>query len=191
MYKAGDIAKRLDIHPNTVRNWSDEYTRFLSGGAVGKAPGTRRRYNDQDALVLATIASLRNQGLKPAQIVEALENGRLVETLPPLPTAEEEAARASIELVAMPEYTRVLDQLRSAELEKQRIITERDSAYLARDKANERIAELQHEIGQLQGRLEALESERLPTRSMLQIILVIAIGSLVVVAVVVVLVAGR
>lgn len=184
--KTGELAKRLDIHENTVRAWADEFREFMSPGAV--AP--KRKFTSEDGDILATVAAMRAEYAPFEGIHRALGNGRR-ETLPPLPTPEEESARQSMQLVAMPEYTRVLDLLRSKEIELDRVLNERDAALRDKDAANAQIADLRQDIGELRGRLESLESERLPVRQTLQIAAVFIIGLLVFLALAVVFLSSR
>lgn len=184
--KTGELAKRLAIHENTVRAWADEFGEFMTPGAI--AP--KRKFSTEDGDVLATVAAMRAEYAPFEAIHKALAAGRR-ETLPPLPTPEEEVARQSMQLVAMPEYTRVLDLLRSKELELDRVLTERDAALRDKDTANAQIADLRQEIGELRGRLESIERERLPVGTMLRVAAVFIIGLLVLVLIVVALLAGR
>jgi DNA-binding transcriptional MerR regulator len=196
MYKAGDLATRLKVHPNTLRNWGDEsvYAPYLSNEAKGRAPGAKRRFTERDALVLATIAFHRDIGLKSDQIAQLLADGKLLEALPTLPAdmpPAEREARDSIQLVTMPEYIRVMDLLRSKEDELGRVIGERDTAVRDKDAAQGRISDLQREIGQLQGRLEALEQERQPASYWVRILLIAVIGVLIVGGLAIVFLAAR
>lgn len=186
-FKTGDLAKRLSLHPNTVRTWADEFSEFVSPGAVA----AKRKFTADDALVLTTIAQLRSENLAFEEIRKALSNGRRADGLPPVPTPEEEAARQSLQLVPMPEYTRVLDLLRSKELELERVINERDGALRDKDTANAQIADLRQDIGELRGRLEALETERLPVAVTLRIAALLIVGLLVFLALAIVFLSSR
>lgn len=157
MHKAGDLGKRLGVHPNTLRNWSDsdEYQPFLSASAKGRAPGAKRRFTDQDAVVLATIAHHRNEGLRSDQIIKILESGQHT-ALPELPNAAEVEARENVALVPLAEYNRALDTLRIKQAELERVIDERDNALLERAAADARAADLREQIGMLKGEVAAL-----------------------------------
>lgn len=164
--KTSDLAKRLKVHPNTVRNYADEYARFLSAGAIS----VKRAFTQDDALIIATIAHLRNQGIKTELVKQQLEAGYRVDTLPTAATPEEETARESIALVALPEYSRVLDLLKERENELARVVAERDKAQTDSAGLNNRIADLQLEIGTMRGRLELLEKERPPAAYWLRLL---------------------
>jgi DNA-binding transcriptional MerR regulator len=184
MMKTGEVASRLGIHPNTVRVWADECAEFLSKPATA----AKRKFSDHDGRVLATVAKLRSEGLNYEQIRGALRDGRLVDILPPLPTPEEQAARQSIALVAMPEYQRVLDQIVTLRNELDLARQERDRAISTwqtdTTALNARITELEREIGQLQG---ALGEHNL----VLRVVVVAAMGILVLAVVFMVVIASR
>jgi DNA-binding transcriptional MerR regulator len=169
MIKAGEVSKRLKVHANTIRNWADEYSTFMSPDALGKSPGGKRRFTEDDLRILATVAELRNQGIGSDKIRDALASGRRADIIPPLPSPEEESARQSIALIPLPEYTRILDLLKSREEELARVIAERDAALKDKDIFSERIADLQREIGLIEGELNVLKTERLSTPVLLRL----------------------
>ncbi len=175
MWKTSDLARRLKLHPNTIRNYADEYARFMSPGAIA----AKRSFTTDDALVLATVNHLRAQGLKTDLVRQQLEAGFRVDALPTVASPEEEAARESIALVALPEYTRVLDLLKERESELARVMAERDKAQSDSAGLNNRIADLQLEIGTMRGRLELLEKERPPASYWLRVLALVALAAVV------------
>ena len=185
--KAGEVAKRINVHSNTVRNWSSEYAAFLSADAVGAGSGSRRRFTEHDAVILATIADLRAKGYTPTQVTEALQSGRVVDVLPNLPTPEEEEARRDVALVPVAQLERALDEVRRIRDELERVTAERDRA-LERGETktaelNATINELQAELGRAQGTL----AERQPTRWWLQVVVGLVLFAALMLAVVVAL----
>ena len=76
--KTGVVAKRLNIHPNTVRNYADRYGDLLSKDATGR----KRTFNYDDLLILATISEFRDSGMEWEQIRVALEQGQRVASVP-------------------------------------------------------------------------------------------------------------
>jgi DNA-binding transcriptional MerR regulator len=161
--KSGNLAKRLEVSPATIRSWADEYSDHLSAQAAPDATGAARKFDDRDQVIMATVADGRNQGLNHEQIHELLNAGKTVEELPELPTEEEEQARADIELVPMTELKRALDLARTYEIERDRLQAERDEAKAEtsriRDEAlaeanrlRDEIARLERETGRLEGR---------------------------------------
>lgn len=191
----GQLADRLKVSRETIRNYASEFADYLSPEAVGVAANAKRRYSDKDALTLATIARLRANGQNYESIRGALDNGQLLEALPPVPSEAEKEARENVALVVRPEYERVLDRVGQLEGELENLRAERDRAIATWQgdvtRLNERIAILEREKGLIEGELTALKAERLPIRTTLQIAAVITIGMLVLVLIAVVLLAGR
>jgi len=167
--KTGEVARRIDVSDNSVRNWTKAFGDFLSKSGRGGNNRTRR-YDEEDVITLATIAELRNMGLTFDAVRTSLESGKRVDSVPPLPNLEEDAARKSVELVPLLELQQWQFQVehlrnelqRVAELhssELDRIAGERDTALSAAREAAERIAELEREAGILQGRIEEIEKQ--------------------------------
>lgn len=186
--KTGQLAKRLKVAPSTVRYWAGEYADYLSERATGRSKGSVRRFNDDDALVLATVADLRDKGLTPEQIHRALANGQRVDNVPELPTEEEQQARDSVALVPVSELNRALDLVRNLENQINKLEEDRDTLRISRDAANERIGELQRELGEARGKLQALETERQPATYWLRLLALVVLVLVIVAAAVVVLV---
>jgi DNA-binding transcriptional MerR regulator len=180
-FKAGEVSKRIGVHGNTVRNWSSEYADFLTPEAVGSGSGSRRRFTDQDALVLATIADLRAKGFTREQVIAALQAGRLKDSLPNLPAPEEEAARRDVALVPVAQLQRALDEVQRVRDELDRVIAERDRALERGDKVsaelNAHINELKAELGRAQGQL----AERFSARFVIGLVICAAALAIVVV----------
>jgi DNA-binding transcriptional MerR regulator len=192
----------LKVGASTIRYWAGEYGSFLSDGATGRAHGARREFNDDDALVFATISQLRNEGKTPTEIADALHDGHRVDALPSAPTPEEREARESVALVAKPEYERALDRVRGLTEELEKARDERDRA-IERwqtdtqsliithqgevSKLNERIAELERQLGEAKGAL----AERLPMRTTLQIAAALLVGLLIFLALAVIYLSSR
>lgn len=168
--KTGDISTRLGVHPNTLRTWAETYTEFLSDKASGTRPAAKRRYSEEDARTLATIAQLREQGLSHEQIVETLRNGQRVEVLPDAPTTEEVQARQAVSLVPMSTLERSLDEIARLTTEIEGLKLERDHAIQRGDELvkdyNQQITLLNGRINQLEGdlgRAQGSLAERKPT----------------------------
>jgi DNA-binding transcriptional MerR regulator len=178
-----------------VRNYARDFAEFLSPEAIGIEPNARRRYSERDALILATVADLRANGLTVEQVSEALHGGRLADKLPEAPTPAETQARESIALIARPEYERALDRVQQLEGELDLLRSERDRA-IERWQSdttdlNTRINVLERELGEARGELTALKAERLPVAVMLRIAAVFLVGLLIFLALAVVFLAGR
>lgn len=72
MYTASQVAQKVNITSQSVRNYSSTYAEFLSPGARGE-DGTRL-YSDEDVQVLSTVAGLRKTGVSHAEIIERLRH---------------------------------------------------------------------------------------------------------------------
>ncbi len=172
--RTGELASRIGVSTSTVRLWCSEYRHYLSPGAVGSPDRQTRDLTDHDALVLATVAQMRGQGLTRAQIVEALDDGKLLDALPSAPSPDESAARANVQLVPLAEYQRLADLIRIKDSEIERVQEQYNQSLISLQEANERIAALREEVGVLRGQV----SERLPVRTTLQIAAVFIVGLL-------------
>lgn len=153
--KTGDVARRLQIHENTVRAWADQYSQFFSPGAVA----SKRKYSEDDIRVLATILEMRDAGIKPADITEALQNGRRVDVIPPPVTNAETEARRDVQLIPLAEYKRSLDEIVRLNTQIDTLTFERDRAVRERtedaERYNQQIATIRQQLGQAEGELKA------------------------------------
>lgn len=182
----GELARILKVHVNTIRHWGKLYAAYLSDSAVGQG-GARRDLSDRDAVVLATVSELRASGLNHAQVIEALDAGRLVDHLPPAPTAEEAAARERVALVPVAELHRALDRVTTLQNEIESIRADRDRGVIALEHANTEIARLQRELGIAEGQL----TERRPSEYWIRIVLIALVGMLIVGGLALVFLVGR
>jgi DNA-binding transcriptional MerR regulator len=69
-----DFTKAYGVQPNTIRHWASNFDSFLSPGA-NPAKGQRRRFNHDDAEVIALIAELRQEYKSYETITAALAAG--------------------------------------------------------------------------------------------------------------------
>ena len=86
-YATKQAADKLQVSPNTLRNWSDAYGDYLSESA---RPGTQpeRRFTERDITILEYIKQLRGENMEKDQIRQRLGETRFadVEVLePPTP----------------------------------------------------------------------------------------------------------
>ena len=71
-YTPSDIAKMLDVHPNSVRQWAKAFAPFLSAGA-NPPHGVNRSYTADDVAVIRHIADMsRAQNMPWPAIAAAL-----------------------------------------------------------------------------------------------------------------------
>ena len=156
--KSGDLAKRFDVSPPTIRSWGQIYESYLSQDATGRAPNAPRKYTPEDVILLATVADGRANGLSHDDIKLMLDRGRRVDTVPELPTEEEEEARKAIALVPV-------ESVRETELETEltatKALAERLQGELARsiERWQDDTSKLQDEIKDLQRKLGTAEGE--------------------------------
>jgi DNA-binding transcriptional MerR regulator len=72
-------AIKLQVSPNTLRNWSDQYADFLSEAArPGHLP--ERKFADKDMTVLTYIKQLRAEGMKEDSIKTRLSETKFNDT---------------------------------------------------------------------------------------------------------------
>lgn len=174
--KTGELAKRLDIHPNTLRSWVDGNLEFFSPDAYA----ARRRYNRADVVLLATIKELKAAGMTAPEIQAELKKGRRAqaESLAAEAMTPGIVARADLEMV----QARVHDL--TTQLEAARADLEAEQA---------RVTELVAELGQAKGRLIELQAMEARNAQLMRYALYLAAGAAVMAAAMAVLavLAGR
>lgn len=62
------VAKLLDVHANTIRQWTSEYSEVLSTSAQARP----RLLLPSDAAVLQLVQQLRAEGIAPSDVLERL-----------------------------------------------------------------------------------------------------------------------
>jgi DNA-binding transcriptional MerR regulator len=77
MYTPSQVAKRANVHPNSIRNWTRDHADLLSTGARGEAGP--RLYTDEDADILCAIAALRKSGVASAEVGEHLRQRTVID----------------------------------------------------------------------------------------------------------------
>lgn len=193
--KTGVVAKRLNIHPNTVRNYADRYGDLLSKDATGR----KRTFNYDDLLILATISEFRDSGMEWEQIRVALEQGQRVDSVPELPSPEVELARKAVDLIPKPHVDRLYEQIKDLERqrdsamerlerimlevqnERRRVQDEHDQELTsARENwqkevttLRDKISTLEREKSLMEGQLTIIQQERRPATYWLQVIVII------------------
>jgi len=102
-YATKPAANRLQISPNTLRNWSDQYSAFLSESA---RPGHKpeRRFTSKDLTILTYIKQLRSEGMEQPHIVERLKETKFydIEVLEPDTTELQPVTAADEQSTAPP-----------------------------------------------------------------------------------------
>jgi DNA-binding transcriptional MerR regulator len=72
MYSPSQAAKRANVHANTIRKWALAYGELLSPAARGK--NGARLFNDKDVEVFCAIATLRNSGMLPDEVIDRIRD---------------------------------------------------------------------------------------------------------------------
>jgi len=192
--KTSDLARWLNLDTATIRHWTiGEYRSFMSPTAQG-GDGRTRHFTEQDARILAFVASLKAQSTPKDEILVALnqmQSGNWAD-LPPMPAVPpgvepismipREAAEVSITTqrsALMREIAMLQDRAEQLETA---LVSERT----AKDALQLQLTAAREELGELRGKLATMDTERLPTRVTLAIVVAVVLGVLVIVAVVVV-----
>jgi DNA-binding transcriptional MerR regulator len=158
--RSGELARRFGVTDATIRQWSERYAEFLSERAR-PGEGRTRVFTEEDARVLGTVAYYTQElGVAHEETERLITQGKRIEEIPDLPTAEEEEARANVALVPVARLEAALVKVQSLEEEMARVISERDDERLERKEAEKRINELEREVGYLKGRIEEIEKRR-------------------------------
>ena len=95
------VARNIGKTPQTVRAWTKRYSKYLSTSATVDA-GQERRYTEDDAALLATVAHLIQQGQEHKDIPPVLDSGFRPPDEPPAPQPAPDAettALATIDLL--------------------------------------------------------------------------------------------
>jgi DNA-binding transcriptional MerR regulator len=80
------VARQANVSVQSVRNWTRDYSEFLSPQARGEHGP--RLFNDADVELLLAIASLRRSGVPPAEVPERLRD----KSAPPIVDIDVEAS---------------------------------------------------------------------------------------------------
>lgn len=193
-YKTGHVASWLDQHDNTIRSWQRRYKSHFSKGANSG----RRRFNDEDIRVLATIAQYRNEGLSLDTIASLLDDGKLiaVDDIPQEPTPEIEEARDNTEIVAIARDTYLLEveryqlQIETYKNEISRLESALNEATEDRDNLQSKLMQVTGQYESAKAQLEIIQQERKPASWWLAIIAAVVVAVVVIAAVVVVFVSN-
>ena len=82
-FKSSHVQRLFDVSAETVRNWSDEFQKYLSVTAT-PGSGRHRLFTIDDMEVFALVAELKEKGMVYADIHAALDNGQRGEVPPTL-----------------------------------------------------------------------------------------------------------
>ena len=195
--KTSELAKRLGISSSTVRSWASDYAAFLSPKAAGKDSGSPRDYSEADALVLATIANMRDKGFGHEQIIDALEVDDPTRAAPETSASAHSAASNASDdpiplldpdeaIVPVSQLHRTLDEFRHLQKDMEKVEAERDRI-LARweqdsSRLTERVIGLEGKVGEYRGELRAVRKERKSSGWWLRILIAAVLVTIIVMA---------
>ena len=154
---SSEIAARLRVTSETVRQWSARFEAHLSAGATPTESRAQRRYNEDDAAVLAYVAQQRAEGLTFEAIEEQLTEGARGEL--PEEEAREEQGWGAAELPPVPV---LVVQLRGAQIELQHTAAERDRLRDELRETQQRERDALERAARAEGKLEVYEALSTP-----------------------------
>ena len=134
--KVKEVADRLGLSAQTVRNWSNDFSDRL-GPAANPEKGRTRQYSENDLRILAGVKHLKEDGLADEEITEALANQSL-----------------DIDQIPIPEAVATGPQDRALEVGFT-IVRFFEDAQEENRRLQERVNELEHQVGFLEGQIEA------------------------------------
>lgn len=179
-YNTAQIAARLNVHDNTIRDWTRRYGDMLSE----RANMPKRKYTPDDLLILATIAHYRDRGISFESISDMLTEGTRIEAdkIPPEITPDVEQAKDKVSIMTIPEDTYLLEQgvlQRKIALITQELDTTKER--LATSEADKealqaRVIELERDLSSATAKLEIIAQERKPAIYWLTIMLGVVIA---------------
>lgn len=195
--KTSELAKWLNLAPVTIRQWSaGEYKQYLSPAAQGGS-GSVRNFTALDQRIIAHVARLKTGGADADAVHAALKTLQADEwrKLPDMPAPPPDYEPiAMIPTSTAQEQVLAISQRRALEiihLEEtiERLETELDTAQADRDRLQSDLTAAREQLGELRGRLSAVENERHTADYWLRWLGVVAVVALVIIlALVVVLV---
>ena len=144
MLTTSGVARQLGVTPSTVRNYTKAFSDFLSPGAT-PAEG-QRQFTDKDLRVLAAAKSFLDLGQKYSQ---AADNLALID----LDTLEEPGPPVETPSTALVPRMLLVEVDRRHSQELRRAIAERDRAL-------QDMRELERQVGELTGQLQARRPPR-------------------------------
>jgi DNA-binding transcriptional MerR regulator len=165
LYSSRHVCLLFGVAPETVRNWSEEFSRHLSVTA-NPGKGRHRNFTEEDMQVFGLVSELKNQGLMYEDIHAALDNGQRGEP-PNFPPDDLQA------LVVTDQKQQTVIQIQQLELQIVGLRQERDAALAlvqpTREEniklstkleiAQDRISELSEQLEKAQRRIEELNRE--------------------------------
>jgi len=157
--KTGDLVKHFGISESTVRRWTKEYEEFFS-----ESSGRQRSFTHSDFLVIATILELAKQNFPLNHIRQRLAEGYRVEDNTAYTAGYTDGRMvpaAAVEQII--DGTELRVQLEQIIYERDRLLetiqTLRHTQEEMEEKYEERLAEKDSQLRQLQDRMAELQRE--------------------------------
>ncbi len=82
--RTGEVSKRVGVSTETIRQWANTYSEFLSPAATPEK-GAIRDYTDDDVRVLLTIKQNADRRRPVDEIKDILKSGERVQEIPDIP----------------------------------------------------------------------------------------------------------
>lgn len=190
-YRTGDLAEMFDVHQNTIRSYVDKIPQYLSQDATAQ----RRKYTEQDAKIVYTVVKMRDIGIAFDDIVIAISEGRIEDSLPEVDTPEAEQAKDNVELVTIPRDTLLIEQ-QELIYKIDTLTKELETTKQALSTANEdvsskqtRIIELERDLAGAKAQLEIIKQERYSSLFWLPVLIGLVLAAMVITALVVYVIA--
>jgi DNA-binding transcriptional MerR regulator len=150
--RSKEVADRVGVSDQTIRDWAGRYKEYLSPGA-NPEKGAIREYTLEDVRVFATVKRESDRRLPVGEIKTILDGGKLVEEVPEAPTPDDETVPATEHALALQRINvlqRELERTRAAhERELERLVTRLDDSEGKREQTEQQLQDLRERIGQL------------------------------------------
>jgi len=156
-YRVNDIAPLFQVQGNTIRQWSEEFTSYLSDDA-NPQKGEVRLFSDNDLKVISLVAQMRNKRKTFDDIHASLAAG-----------TRGEIPKSSSDIVPIrnPLTLRVQELVEESNAQQIKIAKLETEIRILREQLDktdnvdhkEELANLNQQIGKLQGKLESLEGK--------------------------------
>lgn len=140
--KTGPVAKRFDVDPNTIADWTRRFEEFFSPEALALG-STQRDYQPEDILILNTIRVERVKNTPWDEIRTVLASGHREGNLPPEFTSIDGAKAVTV----YAELREITAKLEIANQEIERLRAESQAK-------DERLIQLSEQVGKWKGLAE-------------------------------------
>jgi DNA-binding transcriptional MerR regulator len=157
MYTTGDVIQRLSppgkpIARQTIANWCKEFAEHLSVTAT-PSEGSHRRFTDDDLTVFALVHTMKQMGNTYEEIHASLANGQRGQ-FPDLPNALTIAGGGAELVMLQARLSDAMDEIERLKPFETKAMVEEAMRREYQEQlrlANEKIAQLNREIGRLEG----------------------------------------